>query len=91
MENTPGKEESRMSEVASLEDENRTVAQIKRIVDQAAGQITNGDVGYQEALALAQSVRAQVQQIVPDKMDTYDLIYAARFRRLIEQFVQQDA
>ena len=80
-----------MSDVTALEEEDRKLNQIKRIVDEAARRITNGDLRYEEALALAQSVKEQVEKIVPDRMDTYDLIYTARFRRLVEQFVQQDA
>jgi len=80
-----------MSEASALEDENRKLSEIKRIVDQAARQITNGEVDVEQAHKLAESVRARVEQIVPDMMDTYDLIYAPRFRRLIEQFVQHHA
>ena len=80
-----------MRQANALEAENQKLDQIKRIVDEAAGRISSGELGYEEAAQLAESVRAQVEKIVPDMMDTYDLIYAARFRRLIDQFVRHDA
>jgi hypothetical protein len=32
-------------------------------------------------------VRRQAQEIVPDLMDRFDLIYKARFERLISQYI----
>lgn len=80
-----------MSRANALEEEDRRVRRIKAVVDEACLRITSGDLGREEALRSAQSVRAQVEEIAPDAMDTYDLIYAARLRRLIEQFVGRDA
>ena len=61
---------------------------IRAIVDDVARQIENGTLTEAEARALAANVRFQMTQMIPDQMDTYDLIYGARFERLIEQFIR---
>lgn len=32
--------------------------------------------------------RKEAEKIIPDQMETYDLIYTNRFRRLIDQFLR---
>jgi len=72
-----------------LQNEQDMLDRIKRVVDAACARIQSGGLTREEASALAESVRAHVERIVPDQMATYDLIYGARFRRLIEQFIPQ--
>ncbi len=36
---------------------------------------------------MAASLRFQAKLLFPDRMDTYDRIYGARFQRLITQFL----
>jgi len=40
-----------------------------------------------EAEAKIQEARKEARKIIPDQMETYDLIYTNRFRRLIDQFL----
>lgn len=41
-----------------------------------------------EAEAKIQEARKEARKIIPDQMETYDLIYTNRFRRLIDQFLR---
>jgi hypothetical protein len=41
----------------------------------------------EEAREMAASLRFQARLLFPDRMDTYDRIYGARFQRLITQFL----
>lgn len=72
-----------------LHNEQDMLDRIQRIVDAACVRIQSEPLTREEANALAEATRAQVAQIVPDQMGTYDLIYGARFRRITEQFVPQ--
>jgi hypothetical protein len=60
---------------------------LKEIVDEACQQVRYGKLSKAEAEELARKVRREAEHLVPDQMATYDLLYEARFRRLIEQFV----
>ena len=71
---------------ALLQEEEERLFCIKTIVDSLCDRIRFGGLSRGEAERSAYSVRAEVEHIAPDKMAVYDLIYAARFRRLMDQF-----
>jgi hypothetical protein len=58
-------------------------------VDATADKIVSGDLSVEEAEALVKETRQKAEMLIADDMDKYDLIYAARFRRLIDQFIKQ--
>ena len=68
--------------------EDERLAAIRHVVDAACQRIESGEVDEAQARELAGTVRFQVQLLIPDQMDTFDLIYGARFERLIEQYVR---
>ena len=70
-----------------LADEELKLAQLRELVDSACEEIMGGRLDRQEATVLAQRVRRQAQEIIPDMMDTFDLIYQSRFERLISQYI----
>ena len=70
-----------------LGDEDEKLAQLRELVDSACEEIMGGRLDRQEATVLAQRVRRQAQAIIPDLMDKFDLIYKARFERLISQYI----
>ena len=76
-----------MTQEALLQEEEERLSHIKTIVDAVCDQIRFGGLNREEAERLARSTRAQVESIAPDKMEVYDLIYASRFRRLMDQFI----
>ena len=76
------------SEMAQLlAGENEKLSQLRELVDQACGEIMGGRLDVSEATVIAQRVRRQAAQIIPDMMDRFDLIYQTRFERLISQHV----
>ena len=72
-----------------LADEEDKLAQLRELVDSACEEIMGGRLDRQEATVLAQRVRRQAQAIIPDLMDKFDLIYKARFERLISQYIEE--
>jgi len=75
-----------MTREALLQEEEERLFRIKTIVDSLCDRIRFGGLSREEAERSVCSVRAEVEHIAPDKMAVYDLIYAARFRRLMGQF-----
>jgi hypothetical protein len=70
-----------------LRQEEEKLAQLRELVDSACEEIMGGRLDRQEATVLAQRVRRQAQEIIPDLMDQFDLIYESRFERLISQYI----
>ena len=60
---------------------------VTAIVDDVSRRIENRALDEGSARDLVASVRFQISLIMPEKMSTYDLIYGARFERLIRQFI----
>ena len=67
--------------------EEEKLAALRELVDSACEEIMGGRLDRQEATVLAQRVRRQAQELIPDLMDKFDLIYKARFERLISQYI----
>ena len=61
---------------------------MKQIVDEAVLRLTTGDVTLNEAELIVQRVRNQARLLLPDKMQTFDLIYQSRLQRVIDQFIR---
>ena len=62
------------------------VGVIRAIADAVAERIENREITQSEARELIANVRFQISLLIPDQMETYDLIYGARFLHLQEQF-----
>ena len=69
----------------------RRMEAIRHMVDDVARTIQNGSADEAAARELARSVRFQVSLLIPDQMETYDLIYSSRFERLIRQFIRGES
>jgi len=78
-------DDSEMEKLLLEEDEK--LAMLRELVDSACEEIMGGRLDRQEATVLAQRVRRQAQEIIPDLMDQFDLIYKSRFERLISQYI----
>jgi hypothetical protein len=74
-----------------LREEDEKLAMLRELVDSACEEIMGGRLDRQEATVLAQRVRRQAQEIIPDLMDKFDLIYKSRFERLISQYIARAA
>ena len=68
-------------------DEHERISALKALVDDTADRITGGEFDIDEAGKLVEETRLKAQELVPDDMDKFDLIYGARFKRLIEQYI----
>ena len=76
-----------IKDVQRMEETDR-LQMVAAIVDDVARRIENRDLDETAARDLIASVRFQMNLIMPQKMATYDLIYGARFERLIRQFIR---
>jgi len=63
------------------------IAKLKKIVDQACEKIKSGKMTLGQAKTEAALVRLKAEALIPDQMDKFDLIYASRLKRLIQQFL----
>lgn len=71
----------------AIEDEKRRARALRVLVDLTAAILAQSRLSRSEAEDLVASTRRRALQLFPDKEDTYDLILAPRFARLMEEFV----
>jgi len=69
-----------------LADETRRVRKVRQLVDIATALIMQSNMTIDDAEALVQEVRARILTLFPEGAETYELIYAARFTRLIREY-----
>jgi hypothetical protein len=69
-----------------LADEARRALKVRQIVDIATSLIMQSRLTRREAEHLVQGIRQQILLLFPDGEETYEIIYAPRFRRLIDEF-----
>lgn len=69
--------------VDSVEDEERKIRRLRRMVDFSLALIAQSDLSQLQAQKLVQVVKEKALALFPGKEETFDLIYAPRFRRLI--------
>ncbi|OGC78102.1 MAG: hypothetical protein A2145_02380 [candidate division Zixibacteria bacterium RBG_16_40_9] len=62
---------------------------LQRIADVLCFLIVRKKLSIPEAEEKIQEARREAQEIVPDQMETFDLIYTNRFRRLIDQYLKR--
>jgi hypothetical protein len=70
-----------------LAEEDRRARQLRMIVDLTSSVIMQGGIDGREAQALVAATRRRALELFPGKEDTFDLILAPRFARLICEFV----
>ncbi len=68
-------------------DEHEHITALKVLVDGTADKISGGELDIDEANKLVEETRMKAQELIPKDMDKFDMIYGARFKRLIEQFI----
>ena len=74
----------------AIAEEQRRARQLRMIVDLTCLLLMQGGVSRSEADALVAATRRQALALFPGKEDTYELILAPRFARLIREFVPPD-
>jgi hypothetical protein len=68
-------------------DEDEKTEELKKMVDELCEKIKGGKINLGEAREEITLVRLKAQKLIPFEMDKFDLIYTARFNRLIEQYL----
>jgi len=69
-----------------LADESRRLRNVRQLVDIATALIMQSNLTVDDAEALVAGVRARILALFPDGEGAYELIYASRFRRLIQEY-----
>lgn len=77
-------EERGRAEAERREEEER-IKLLRRLVDFSLSLIAQSSISMEEAQDLAEAVRQQARRLFPGKEETFELIYAPRFRRLISE------
>jgi hypothetical protein len=66
----------------SLEEEKK-LRRLRFIVDFALEYINSQPIGHDEAMRIVEGVRRHALKLFPGKEDAFDIIYAPRFKRLL--------
>jgi hypothetical protein len=69
-----------------LADEARRAQKVRHIVDIATSLIMQSSMTRGDAESLVATVRERILALFPEGEETYELIYAPRFRRLMDEF-----
>ena len=70
---------------AEIREENRKLAYLRFLVDQALRLIRTGEVSHEQAARMVANIRAQALTLFPGKEAVFDLIYQPRFQRAITE------
>ncbi len=68
-----------------LRDEERRIRRLRFIVDFALNFIRVNDITHEEALSIFEGVKRHALKLFPDKEEAFEIIYAPRFRRLLNE------
>ena len=71
-----------------LADEALRARKVRQLVDIATALIMQSNLTVGDAEALVHSIRGRILGLFPGGGDTYELVYAPRFRRLINEYAQ---
>jgi len=70
---------------AEIDEESRRTRRLRIVVNLTLDVISQGQLPYDEAMELVAAARRVALQLFPEKADTYDLIYAPKFVRLLRE------
>jgi hypothetical protein len=90
----PGKPPGGATEAASREaiaEEQKRARQLRTAVDTACALIRQGQLTRPEGERLMRITRARALELFPDKAETFDLVLAPRFHRLLDEFTRPTA
>jgi hypothetical protein len=68
-----------------LQREEKNMRRLRFVVDLAQAVLMQSDLTLQESLDLMENTKRTALALFPDKEFVYDLVYAPRFRRIIEE------
>jgi hypothetical protein len=68
-----------------LLNEERNIRRLRFVVDFALEFIRTQDIPHETAMGIIEGVHKQALKLFPGKEETFDLIYAPRFKRLLNE------
>jgi len=68
-----------------IREEDKNLRRLRWIVDLTQAILLQSDLTLRESLALMNNTKRAVLSLFPDKESAYDLIYASRFRRILDE------
>ena len=71
-----------------LADESRRARKVRQLVDIATALIVQSNMTDRDAEILVREVRARILGLFPEGVETYEVIYAQRFKRLISEYTK---
>jgi hypothetical protein len=74
-----------MADKAALLDEEKKLRRLGRAMDVAVALLWRIDLTLEEAQDIVRHAKRTALELFPDKEDTFDLIYGARFRRVLAE------
>jgi hypothetical protein len=72
-------------------DEQRRARSVRMIADLTCTVIMQTSLARAEAEALVLAARTRILELFPGREDTYELLYAPRFRRILEEFTRPES
>lgn len=69
----------------AVQRENRKIRRLRTIVDLVSSLLRQTEMPLPDAVRLVQAVRTQALLLFPGKEQTYDLLYAPRFARILRE------
>jgi hypothetical protein len=68
-----------------IKEENRRIRRLRLIVDLALHYIRTSNLTHDQALRIVSEVRRHTLTLFPGKEDAFDIIYAPRFKRVLNE------
>jgi hypothetical protein len=69
----------------ALSEENKKVRRLRFVVDFALQYIRTQEITHDEAIGVVEGVKKHALRLFPDKEDEFDIIYAPRFKRVLNE------
>ena len=82
MTNVPTREE--------IEDERLRARRVRQIVDFTCALIAQGQMARHDAEQLVRAARRRILELFPGRDETYEIVCAPRFRRILDEFARPD-
>ncbi len=71
-----------------IEDERRRARRVRQIVDFTCAMIAQGQMPREDAEELVLAARARILDLFPGGEQTYEIVCAPRFRRILDEFTR---
>ena len=69
----------------AITEENKKVRRLRFIVDFTLQYIRTQEITHDDAIAIVEGVKKHALRLFPGKEETFDIIYAPRFRRVLNE------